>query len=299
MICHDLQRQLEAFLDGTLAPPQQDALRRHLRRCPRCRAEVDAIRRFEDELASAFADAQPAERLWDGMRPELATPDPSRVDTPGPRPFGHTLASPLAGGGRGAHSFPRSGPRRSRTPAQHRRRWPALGAALVLVALIGGSYVGVRERAAAVQLSPVMGAPMMEFGVFRDSGRSLDLAGDDPWKLQAWLAARVGFDLPEPPRPDGFALLGGRLSYLLGRRAAAYAYDFDGQEVALYVMTSAGLDLPRPVPLGDLDAAIGEEGGLTHLLTVEDGLAISVVGALPPTALVPLAAGAARLMPVP
>jgi anti-sigma factor RsiW len=288
MQCHDLQRQLESYLDGALGHAQQEALRRHLHRCPRCRAEVEAIRRFEDELAAAFTDGRTAPRLWErialeqGPEVAFAPPPPKRPAQPAP-------ARVLAG--RGPSSFPRNKLRRPPPPVR-RRRWTVVGAVVVLVVALGIALVEWDGGALDPAARSLLQAPILEFEVFRDSGRALDQAGADPWKLQAWLADRVRVDLPPPAVAEGFELRGGRLSILMGRRAATYAYGLDGREVALYVMPQAGLVLP-PMVLRERQAlALHEADGLTHLLFAQDGLAYSIVADLPLSRLLPLARAA-------
>jgi len=67
MLCSDLERYLEAFLDGRLGRSRTIILRRHLGLCGPCRARVERLRRFERELGRQLGvgtgQDQPSGRL--------------------------------------------------------------------------------------------------------------------------------------------------------------------------------------------------------------------------------------------
>lgn len=293
MNCQDLQRHLEAYLDGALGRAQQEELGRHLRRCARCRAEVEAIRRFEEELSVAFTDARSAGRLWERMQLDVAGPDP--VADGGPESIGReTWPAPPQprryGFERRLAGRPAPHPSRAKRPVPPpgRRRWPLVAVAFGVLALATVALLDLRSRGGPGDAHQrLLEAPVRELHLVLDSNRPPDVAGDDPWKIQAWLAARVPFRVPEPPSWQGVALEGGRLALLLERRAAVYVYRLDGRPLALFLMPADGLDLP-PAEAGS-GVAIGGEGGTTHLLWEHDGLVHSLVGELPRERLLDLA----------
>ena len=129
MLCSDLERYLEAFLDGRLGRSRTTILRRHLGLCGPCRARVERLRRFEREIGrqiGATAGEVPPS-VWQGLEIDLvrslslAGTDLIPLLRPGP-PGLPRLRPPTA----------RAQPRQAPPPPLHRtgcaagpRAWPA------------------------------------------------------------------------------------------------------------------------------------------------------------------------------
>lgn len=67
MLCTDLDRYLEAFVDGRLGRSRTGILRRHLEGCARCRGKVDRLRHFERDVRSRLHAPADARSLWQGL----------------------------------------------------------------------------------------------------------------------------------------------------------------------------------------------------------------------------------------
>lgn len=84
----EVEELLGAYALDALDPDEADAVERHLRDCPRCRAEVEAHREVASLLGASGADAP--EGLWDRIGSELQ-------ELPAPGVPGELLAfTPLA-----------------------------------------------------------------------------------------------------------------------------------------------------------------------------------------------------------
>ncbi|MEO8634771.1 MAG: zf-HC2 domain-containing protein [Gemmatimonadales bacterium] len=72
MTCQDVDQQLDAYLDGTLATEEQATIDAHLEQCATCREGLDAMRRL---LAGSHALPKailPSRDLWTDIAPRLA-----------------------------------------------------------------------------------------------------------------------------------------------------------------------------------------------------------------------------------
>lgn len=226
MLCSDLERYLEAHLDGRLGRSRTAILRRHLAVCGNCRSRVDRLRRFERDLASQIwtGDQQQQKRrqqpgsVWQGLELDLvrslpasgaarggkaslprALPAPGAgAPTAGRTPLSlRGLARPLAGGAKGS------------VPGPHRpdRRLSRLVGVLAVALAVGALY-----ELARVWLEPrdAAEAAVQAYLDFVAGQGELALRTDDPALLQGWLADQLGRPFPAaPPVPEGFRLVGG------------------------------------------------------------------------------------------
>lgn len=71
MLCTDLDRYLEAYVDGRLGRSRTGVLRRHLEGCGRCRVKVDRLRQFERDVGSRLKTPGEARSVWQGLQTEL------------------------------------------------------------------------------------------------------------------------------------------------------------------------------------------------------------------------------------
>ena len=68
MRCGDLERYLEAFLDGRLDRGRRIVLRRHLSLCGACQTRVERLRQFERETQRRFRALEEPSSVWEGSR---------------------------------------------------------------------------------------------------------------------------------------------------------------------------------------------------------------------------------------
>lgn len=208
--CLAWRARLEAFVDGELGPDDAEAVRVHLRRCPACLAEVQALAELSQGLRALGAgEAPPA--LWDRIAVGLDARQQQPLDRSAPR----------------APSL-----------VQSRRTVLALAASLLAVA--GGS---------AYMLLPgtnsVVAASVNDFITYRARGWTVDHAASDPRSLTEWAQARVSFAVPEVKERVGAFDVGGiRLCWLLNRRLLGLTYANGEDRAVVYVMEAHGLSLP-------------------------------------------------------
>lgn len=61
--CHKVRELLPWFVNGTLTGEEQAMVEQHLRRCRRCRAEVEELRETRLELGETLDELKPSARL--------------------------------------------------------------------------------------------------------------------------------------------------------------------------------------------------------------------------------------------
>ena len=209
MQCADLDRYLEAFVDGRLGRGRCVVLRRHLGSCGTCRAKVDGLRQFERELHRQFRSIDQARSVWHGLELSLVRTSHGPVTDallPSPRP-----QAPLAGPSAPRTSMPRRATAKPSTPLAHatRGRLTSRLIGVILTALA----IGTIYQLGRGQLGQEPGAagPAALASLARGE---LDLAvtSSDPAAVEAWLEAELHRPLPGLPLPEGFALAGAGLT---------------------------------------------------------------------------------------
>ncbi|MCS6780746.1 MAG: zf-HC2 domain-containing protein [Geminicoccaceae bacterium] len=252
MQCSDLDRYLEAYLDGRLGRSRSLVLRRHLAGCLACRARFERLRQFERDLAARIRTMERCDPIWNGLELDLvksgeaALPggaQPLRALPPPRRePVAAVLPAPTG----------RSEPPRPAEVARSARRIKgrllglALFAAGAGVTLQLGFWLLDRSSAggALALLELVKGEPPLE------------LRSPDPVAVRGWLADRLATPVPPLAVPAGFELLGGRIDELDGLKSGVLVYRRAGETALLYLQ-------PRH------DGRAGELG--TDLLAKLDG----------------------------
>lgn len=273
MQCGDLERYLEAFLDGRLGRSRSAILRRHLALCGGCRARVERLRQFERDMQRRFRSMDPDQSIWRGLEldlvaasrggsgPLLALP---RLLPPQGQPAGE--------GGQGP------GPRRghpilaSRPGAKSRA---SRLAGVVLIAMALGSLY----QLARTYLAPAeeMEATARAYAALRSREHELALSSDDARQLEAWLAAELGVPVALPPTPTGYRPLGADRATLASGEAGAVVYaDSHGVPGAALVL------FVEPLPAGDAPAPSEEAAdGLHELSWSHAALRYTLVGDRP------------------
>jgi anti-sigma factor RsiW len=203
MQCADLERYLEAFLDGRLGRSRSAILRRHLAHCGACQARVERLRQFERDTQRRFRSLDQAGSVWQGLELDLvassraggtsrllALPRPAppaslglREDPPPPA-RGHPLVAARAAG-RGAAS--------------------RLAGVLMVAMALGAVY-----QLARAQLRPGDGATaaVRAYMDFLEASRPPVMASDDAERLREWLSTELRAAVPAPPVPDGYRVVG-------------------------------------------------------------------------------------------
>jgi anti-sigma factor RsiW len=220
MQCGDLERYLEAFLDGRLGRSRGAILRRHLAACGGCRARVERLRQFERDMQRRFRSMEETGSVWQGLELDLVAS--SRSTT-----AGHLLAPPrhlpaAREESAEAPALPEPAGHHPMVAARRTARGRASRlAGVVLIAMA----LGALYQAARLHLGPgdAEAAARAYLELLRE-GRSLALRSEDADQLQAWLSTELGTPMPEPPEPAGFRLLGADRAALASGAAGALVY---------------------------------------------------------------------------
>jgi anti-sigma factor RsiW len=183
----ELELQLDAYLDGELAPGDARELETHLMQCADCARLHEARGR----LSAAIQKQVPALRAPDALRGRVRA----------------TLRS-AAGA---------SGLRRVLPPVA---RWLALAASLAVAAVgswrLGSSRAGEEALVAQVLASHVRSLM---------PGHLTDVVSSDQHTLKPWFNGKLDFSPPVYDFAGrGFPLIGGRLDYVGGRPVAGLVY---------------------------------------------------------------------------
>jgi len=239
MHCADLDRYLEAHLDGRLGRTRAASLRRHLAVCGSCRARVLVLDAFAREVAEHVSN-RCGVTVWSS----LLMPDVHQA-TLGP-PVALALPPPLPGRrsevARDTRLPPPPVPSRAAAPtatvASRVRRTLLRGAGcLVLFAALGAVFQFVSSVVAPPPPPPATD-PRASLPPAPPVG--LDIATGDPDVLAAWFEGVLGEAYPVPAAPAGFELLGGRREWVAGQPLAAVVYRRSPDVLTLYVTPRTG-----------------------------------------------------------
>ena len=254
MQCGDLDRHLEAFLDGQLDRVDGAMLRRHLVNCRACQARIERLRQFERDTQRGFRALERAESVWQDLGLDLVAS--SRAST-----VSRLLALPRA------LPPPRRGsvterPRPARRATAHavfagRPSGRAQGSRIV-GALLLAMAVGAVYQLARPYLYPVEDPAADAYRQFLRGGQAPALRSADSRQLEAWLAAELGIDATVPATPAGHHLVGADRAAFDGGPAGMLIYNGDGvvgaPPVLLFVRP---LPVEVPAPVSDTDDSAG------------------------------------------
>ena len=208
----DVEAQVDAYLDGELAPMEVGELEGHLAGCASCARFRDDRLALRSALAAQFPRFEAPEALRERVRAALRQA---------------------------------SAPSRTRSPARSMAwRWLALAASLVVVA--AGSWRLATERTASEILTDDVLASHVRSLM---PGHLSDVLSTDQHTVKPWFNGKLDYS---PPVHDfsgrGYPLLGGRLDYLNGRPVAALVYGRRQHLINVFLWPAAG-PVERGAPL--------------------------------------------------
>jgi anti-sigma factor RsiW len=225
-----IQRLLPAYSDRQLGPVRRFLLGRHIARCPSCLGQLEAMQ----GLRSALRANLTVHRAPPGLAVRIGS------------------------------ALPREAPPRAvqRRPA----RFGFAGSAMT------GALAGVALTLVVTRLTP--GPDPLMADVVAGHIRSLmgdhlmDVPTSDQHTVKPWLSARL--DLSPVVKDfvtEGYPLVGGRLDYVEGHRAAAIVYRRDRHVINLFAFVAAERsDLaPRQVTLDGFNVVRWRMDGLTYV----------------------------------
>jgi len=184
----EIELQLDAYVDGELAPADARELEAHLKECGECARLHEA----RVALSAAIRQQVPAFRAPDALRRRVRA---AVRDAAGAR-AGRRVLLPVAA------------------------RWLALAASLAVVA-VGSWQLGLSRAGTDALAGQVLASHVRSLM----PGHLTDVVSSDQHTVKPWFNGKLDFS---PPVYDfagrGFPLIGGRLDYVGGRAVAALAY---------------------------------------------------------------------------
>jgi len=202
----ELELQLDAYVDGELAPAEARELEAHLKECGECARLHEA----RVALSAAIRGQVPAFRAPDALRNRVRAAVRAAAGAAG-APLSRWVVTPVA------------------------RRWLAVAASLAVVAV--GSWRLALGRAGAEALAGQVLASHVRSLM---PGHLADVVSSDQHTVKPWFNGKLDFS---PPVYDfagrGFPLLGGRLDYLGGRPVAALVYGRRQHVINVFVSPTA------------------------------------------------------------
>jgi anti-sigma factor RsiW len=228
---HDrLQRLLPAYSDGQLGPVRRFLVGRHVARCPSCLAQLEAMQALRTALRTNLT----VHRAPPGLAVRIGS------------------------------ALPREAP-----PPLTRRRTLHFGFAGSAMA---GALAGVALTVMVTRLTPAPDPLVAD--VVADHVRSLmgdhlmDVPTSDQHTVKPWLSSRL--DLSPVVKDfvaEGYPLIGGRLDYVAGHRAAAVVYRRDKHVINLFAFVSAERSdaSPRQETLDGFNVVRWRMDGLTYV----------------------------------
>lgn len=210
LTCGQCQRAMGAYLDSEMGRDELAEVEVHLESCAACRRALDAEREVRDLVRSRREDLM--KRPAPDLRPRV-------------------LAAVRA-----AHA---QGLRANATP-RPRLALYAVAASIALVAL--GWFYG-RHAGTATPGTVVAELVNEHIRCMMKREAALDVTTGDVDSLRGWFRGRLDANVEVPDfRDQGLDVAGGRLCYLLDRRAAYVMYRAEGAHlVCMFVLDAGGL----------------------------------------------------------
>jgi anti-sigma factor RsiW len=228
---HDrIQRLLSAYSDRQLGPVRRFLVGRHIARCPSCLAQLEAMQALRTALRTNLT----VHRAPPGLAVRIGS------------------------------ALPREAP-----PPVTRRRRLHFG---VAGSAMAGALAGVALTVMVTRLTPAPDPLVAD--VVEDHVRSLmgdhlmDVPTSDQHTVKPWLSARLDLSpVVKDFAAEGYPLVGGRLDYVEGHRAAAVVYRRDKHVINLFAFVSAERSdaAPRQETLDGFNVVRWRMDGLTYV----------------------------------
>ncbi len=277
MHCSDLERYLEACLDGQLGDARRRALQDHLRLCRGCAERVDGLRQFEADLQRRLRAMRHEASLWQPLGLEVVEGGAAPSGLP-PRVVAvaeEAAAAPI----RRRHRLRLEPPAAAPAAPKPRRRLQRLAGVALLAAAVGAladvairglGWIGSDQRVAV-------------YRAYLDGSAPLDLHTEEPALLSAWFADQLGAPVDLPALSGDFALVGGKIDETgLGAGTALAVYASEAGAALLTIEAVAEPMTSEPT--------LAVDKGLTRFDWQQGAHAYSLISALPPDKLAVFAA---------
>ncbi len=213
MICKEMTRYIDAFLDDELSVIENLRVQAHLALCGNCRAVVKS----EVSLRSLIEVDALQDNAPEHLREKILREVGEQLQPKSSRPF---------------ESF-----------GYRQRVLAGLIATAVIVAGLILPLAAYLSRRTDANVSPLVAEIVGKHQFYSRREGALQVRSSDPGKVGTWLREQLNFplQLPQLARP-GETLLGARISSVEDAQAAYLLYEMDGHRISLYVF--------KPLPGG-------------------------------------------------
>jgi anti-sigma factor RsiW len=233
MNCSEIRPLLEAHADGELDLVRQVEIEAHLRACPACAAQAEALKARRGALRQSLprfgAPAELRNSVLALARGGVRAPHP-------PRTVGHLV---YLGG--------------------------------IAAAVAGCLFTGYAWGNARARANALLDEGVSDHIRSLQAGHLMDVVSTDQHTVKPWFAGKVDFSPPVVDlAADGFPLAGGRLDQIDGRPAAALVFRRRLHTVNLFVWPdSAGAVPPRRGAEKGYNTEGWSQGGMNFLAVSE------------------------------
>ena len=217
MDCEGARARMSAACDGALEKSEKQAFDSHLASCAACQAELDEMRVLGRTLAAVGVRRAPAGlrvRVQQSLRAEAG---PQGLHLQGQR----SKALNLHG---------------------DRGRLLAVAASVafaIVLSVLAGYQLGLRESSHSLVRRDAVAAHIRS--LLQDA--PIQVASSDSHTVKPWFAGRVDASpVVRDLSTEGYALLGGRVDYVGGRRVGVLVYKQRQHLITIYFWPSAGAD---------------------------------------------------------
>lgn len=233
--CPERELALLAYHDGELDDDTVAELEAHLAACPGCRTELERVAALSAALRRGFSASAGAEGAQDQASSEDVVAAAAATAAP------ETLRAAVRAALRTAPAtrvpLPVAEPRRRPRAVPPWRGWRgAAAAATVVLATLGGYAIG-SERARSLAADAAAEELLSSHLRALLPGRLTDVLSSDRHQVKPWFAGRLDF---APPVPEltaaGYHLVGGRVDFFAGERAAAIVYMRRRHVIDVYIL---------------------------------------------------------------
>jgi anti-sigma factor RsiW len=261
---------VQLYLDRELSGREREEFLAHLEECETCRAELQA----GEELSDLLYRSRPLYSAPNALRQQVM------------QMMDRSLSSVPSAPSRPRKSIPKILARPLQVASRGARHWPALAAAILLIAAGLLPVLGIlRQANANSYIETAVAAHRSSLS----GNLPLEIQSESPSVVSAWFAGKVPFNfrLPssaqEPGHQQVYRLTGGRLVSYKNGYAALVSYEMQQQKISLLVASikSAVAAGGEEVPSGGILFHYSKQAGFTIITWSTHGLTYALVSSLP------------------